>query len=87
MSVVPAINDAGIEAIFARESRGRARCRILLRLLHGVREFFAARAIPGKLKHVLSLLHSARAEGFMICGVWRADDGVWPLCGDDRAQV
>ena len=24
---------------------------------------------------------------FMICGVWRADDGVWPLCGDDRARV
>jgi hypothetical protein len=75
-AVVPAI-----EAIVARESHGRARCHILLRLLLGVREFFAARAIPGKLKHVLSLLHCARAEGFMICGVWRADAGVWPYAG------
>ena len=76
-AVVPAI-DGGI---VARESHGRARCHILLRLLLGVREFFAARAIPGKLKHVLSLLHCARAEGFMICGVWRADAGVWPYAG------
>ncbi|MGQ0446120.1 MAG: hypothetical protein ACT4O2_13595 [Beijerinckiaceae bacterium] len=67
-AVVPAVDGAGIEAIFARESQGRARSRILLRLLlGGVREFFA-RAIRGKLKHVLALLHSARGSLYVLRG-------------------
>jgi DNA repair photolyase len=63
--IIPAINDAEIEAILARAQSMGARDAgyVLLRLPLEVRELFAEwlRAhYPGKLKHVLSLLRSAR---------------------------
>jgi len=63
--IIPAINDAEIEAILARAQAMGVRDAgyALLRLPLEVRELFAEwlRAhYPGKLKHVLSLLRSAR---------------------------
>jgi DNA repair photolyase len=63
--IIPAINDAEIEAILARAQAMGARDAgyVLLRLPLEVRELFAEwlRAhYPDKLKHVLSLLRSAR---------------------------
>jgi DNA repair photolyase len=63
--IIPAINDAEIETILARAQAMGARDAgyVLLRLPLEVRELFAEwlRAHhPGKLKHVLSLLRSAR---------------------------
>ena len=64
--IIPAINDAEIEAILARAHAMGARDAgyVLLRLPLEVRELFAdwLRAhYPGKLKHMLSLMRSARA--------------------------
>jgi DNA repair photolyase len=63
--IIPAINDAEIEAILARAHAIGARDAgyVLLRLPLEVRELFAEwlRAhYPGKLKHVLSLLRASR---------------------------
>jgi DNA repair photolyase len=63
--IIPAINDAEIEAILARAQAMGARDAgyVLLRLPLEVRELFAEwlRAhYPGKLKHVLSLLRASR---------------------------
>jgi DNA repair photolyase len=63
--IIPAINDAEIEAILARAQAIGARDAgyVLLRLPLEVRELFAEwlRAhYPGKLKHVLSLLRASR---------------------------
>jgi DNA repair photolyase len=62
--IIPAINDAEIEAILARANAMGARDAgyVLLRLPLEVRELFAEwlRAhYPGKLKHVLSLLRAS----------------------------
>ncbi|MGH6795311.1 MAG: PA0069 family radical SAM protein, partial [Methylocella sp.] len=64
--IIPAINDAEIEAILARAQAMGARDAgyVLLRLPHEVRELFAdwLRAhYPDKLKHVLSLMRGAHA--------------------------
>ncbi len=64
--IIPAINDAEIETILARAQAMGARDAgfVLLRLPLEVRELFVEwlRAhYPGKLKHVLSLIRSARA--------------------------
>ncbi|MGH6857131.1 MAG: PA0069 family radical SAM protein [Methylocella sp.] len=64
--IIPAINDAEIEAILARaQAMGAVDAGyVLLRLPLEVRDLFAEwlRAhYPGKLKHVLSLMRSARA--------------------------
>jgi DNA repair photolyase len=64
--IIPAVNDAEIEVILARAHAMGARDAgyVLLRLPLEVRELFAEwlRAhYPGKLKHVLSLMRSARA--------------------------
>ncbi len=63
--IIPAINDAEIEAILARAQAMGARDAgyVLLRLPLEVRELFAEwlRAhYPGKLKHVLSLIRASR---------------------------
>ena len=63
--IIPAVNDAEIEAILARAQAMGARDGgyVLLRLPLEVRELFAEwlRAhYPGKLKHVLSLLRATR---------------------------
>ncbi len=65
--IIPAINDAEIEAILARAEAMGARHAdyVLLRLPLEVRELFAEwpRAhYPGKLKHVLSLMRSTHAS-------------------------
>jgi DNA repair photolyase len=64
--IIPAINDAEIEAILARAQAMGARDAgyVLLRLPLEVGELFAEwlqAHYPGKLKHVLSLMRSARA--------------------------
>jgi DNA repair photolyase len=64
-AIIPAINDAEIEAILARAQAMGARDAgyVLLRLPLEVRELFAewlGAHYPDKLKHVLSLLRSAR---------------------------
>ncbi len=90
--IIPAINDAEIEAILARAQAMGARDAgyVLLRLPLEVRRTLrrmAAGALSGQAqaRAVLDAIHprgkTLRSE------VWRADDRVWPLCPDDWAQV
>lgn len=63
--IIPAINDHEIEAILeaAKEAGAQEAGYVLLRLPHDVREIFREWLLthhPGKLRHVLSLIQSAR---------------------------
>ena len=74
--IIPAINDAEIEAILARAQAGGARDAgfVLLRLPLEVRELFAEWLrvhYPDKLKHVLSLMRRRARASSTIRGLAR----------------
>ena len=90
--IIPAVNDAEIEAILARAQAMGAHDAdyVLLRLPLEVRDTFcrmAARALSGQAQ-ARAVLDACIARGQTLrFEVWRADDRVWPLRLDDWAQV